>query len=118
MFYHALTGNGGATPTEPVLLWTNSNPTTAFAAQTISLDLTDYTGVIVEFYDNDTRLYVKKDDTDNEAGRYTSDTSYTRKVTINNNEVTINNAYSFGSDRQPVNTSLIPNKIYGVNLQL
>ena len=48
MFYHALPGNGGTTPTEdlePVLLWTNPNPTAEFTAQTVSLDLTDYAGV-------------------------------------------------------------------------
>ena len=52
MFYHALTGNGGTTPTEdlePVLVWENSNPEAEFAAQTVSLDLTDHAGVLVEF---------------------------------------------------------------------
>ena len=71
MFYHALTGNGGTTPTEnlePVLLWENSNPTAEFAPQTISLDLTDYAGVLVEFNSaNDqsilaTRSYLSKSD--------------------------------------------------------
>ena len=116
MFYHALTG--GNTPTEdlePVLLWTNSNPTAAFTAQTVSLDLTDYVGVIVEFYDNDTRLYVKKDDTDNTAGHYTVDASYTRKVTINDNGATITEGYVFGSNNETKNNNvLLPYKIYGV----
>ena len=31
----------------PVLLWTNENPTAAFAAQTISLDLSEYKYVII-----------------------------------------------------------------------
>ena len=114
MFYHALTGNGRTEDLEPVLLWENSSPATAFAAQTISLNLTNYAGVIVEFYDNDTRLYVKKNDTDNTAGRYTVDASYTKKVTINNNEVAISDTYVFGSQGEKNNNVLLPYKIYGV----
>lgn len=120
MLYQGIIG-GGSSPVEPedlspVLLWTNSNPGAAFAAQTVSLDLTEYAGVIIEFHDNDTRLYVKKNDTDNTAGRYTIDTSYTRSITINDNQMVISDTYTAGSNGTQYinNTVLIPYKIYGV----
>ena len=125
MFYHALTGNGGTTPTEdlePVLLWTNSNPTARFDAQTISLNLTDYAGVIVEFYAEDdkqtlaARSYLKKDDIINGSNFGTGHTDATstaasRNYTINNDGVTFSSGYFSNSATTEV---LIPYKIYGV----
>ena len=125
MFYHALTGNGGTTPTEdlePVLLWTNSNPTARFDAQTISLDLTDYAGVIIEFYAEDdkqtlaARSYLKKDDIINGSNFGTGHTDVTstaagRNYTINNDGVTFSSGYFSNSATTEV---LIPYKIYGV----
>lgn len=125
MFYHALTGNGGTTPTEdlePVLLWTNSNPTARFDAQTISLDLTDYAGVIIEFYAEDdkqtlaARSYLKKDDIINGSNFGTGHTDATstaasRNYTINNNGVTFSSGYFSNSATTEV---LIPYRIYGV----
>lgn len=125
MFYHALTGNGGATPTEnlePVLLWTNSNPTARFDAQTISLNLTDYAGVIIEFYAEDdkqtlaARSYLKKDDIINGSNFGTGHTDATssaasRNYTINNDGVTFSSGYFSNSTTTEV---LIPYKIYGV----
>ena len=118
MFYHALTRNGGATPTEdlePVLLWENSNPTVAFSAQTVSLDLTDYSGVIVEFNKADTsqilttRVYAKKTDDFSIFG-----CGYIADIDIARNILEVNNTgVKFGA----VNTGTavcIPSKIYGV----
>lgn len=34
---------------QPKLLWTNSKPSVAFAAQTVNLDLSNYDKVIIEF---------------------------------------------------------------------
>lgn len=125
MFYHALTGNGGATPTEdlePVLLWENSNPRALFAAQTISLNLTDYAGVIIEFYAEDdkqtlaARSYLKKDDVINGSNFGTGHTDATstaasRNYTINNDGVTFSSGYFSNSASTEV---LIPYRIYGV----
>lgn len=47
MFYHALTGNGGTTPTED-LLWHNDNPTTQFAAKEIAGDYSKYSKILVK----------------------------------------------------------------------
>lgn len=126
MFYHALTGNGGTTPTEdlePVLLWENSNPSAEFAGQTISLDLTDYAGVLVEFErsialnDIISRAYIKKDDYNvvgfgaGNSGGYGSATSAAgRSVKVDNNGVVFGNGYSKAED----NSAFIPVKIYGV----
>ena len=114
MFYHALTGNGGTEDLEPVLLWTNPSPTTEFAAQTVSLDLTDYAGVIIEFHQTDTqsfgtRTYIKKNDTVNGiTGAGYVDGSNTnglaRNVTVTDSGVV------FGTG----NIDCVPNKIYGV----
>ena len=79
MFYHALTGkNGVPTDLEPVLLWENSNPTAEFDAQTISLDLTEYAGVVIDFNRKtteqtlQTRFYMKRNDVTNDSGFYAS----------------------------------------------
>ena len=61
MLYQGIIG-GGSSPVEPVdlspvLLWTNPSPSTEFAAQTVSLDLTEYAGVIIEFHQNNTQSY-------------------------------------------------------------
>ena len=118
MFYHALTGNGGTTPTEdlePVLLWTNPSPNSNFAAQTVSLNLTDYSGVIIEFNKADTsqilttRVYAKKTDNFSIFGcGYIADTGIARNILAVNNT-----GVQFGA----VNTATavcIPYKIYGV----
>ena len=126
MFYHALTGNGGTEDLSPVLLWENSNPTAEFAAQTISLDLTDYAGVIVEFNESDVmqnlagRLYCKK--TDNYS-RYVG-VGYSANVQSNvaayaRNIIKVdNNGVEFGTSvtNSAANNQkiLIPIKIYGV----
>lgn len=94
MFYHALISKGD-TPAEdlsPVLLWENPNVTESFAAQTISLDLTEYAGVIIDFNQGHTsgtmrlgnRSYLKKTDnfsTRIGAGWVTdSGTAYARNI--------------------------------------
>lgn len=43
--------------TETKLLWTNPNPTSAFAAQTVSLDLSNYDMVEIAFYQATSQLY-------------------------------------------------------------
>lgn len=125
MFYHALTGNGGATPTEdlePVLLWENSNPTAEFAAQTISLDLTNYTGVLIEFNSaNDqlflaTKSYLSKSDIINTnyfGAGHSGGTAgaASRNYYINDSGVIFTNAYWLSNIS---NNCLIPTKIYGV----
>lgn len=125
MFYHALTGNGGTTPTEdlePVLLWENSNPTSAFAAQTVSLDLSDYAGVLVEceldISHNDiiTRAYIKKEDYDlvgfgaGSGGAGSATSAVGRTVKVDDNGVIFGNGYTTAVN----NTASIPVKIYGV----
>lgn len=120
MFYHALIGNGG-TPEpienlEPVLLWTNSNPTAEFAAQTVSLDLSNYIGVIIEcLYSTNnqnltSRVYIKKGET-LIGGCNTESYPNVRLITAINDE-----GVSFGvaRDSNTHNDNVIPYKIYGV----
>ena len=127
MFYHALTGNGGTEDLSPVLLWENSNPTAAFAAQTISLDLTDYVGVIIEFFQSAaenalrTRIYVKKTDTVQFGSGFRSDGggqigASGRNVTINDSGVEFTDGVAGWSVTSvtTLNTDVIPYRIYGV----
>ena len=125
MFYHSLTGNGGTTPTEdlePVLLWTNPSPTSDFTAQTVSLDLSDYAGVIVEFIKSttsnkiNTRLYAKKnEDVDGifGAGSYyvKGDSNTARGISVTDTGVTFAEGYGNMSLN---NKTSIPIRIYGV----
>ena len=129
MFYHALTGNGGSAPVEdlePLLLWENSNPTAEFAAQTISLDLTNYAGVLIEFNSaNDqlflaTKSYLSKSDiikTDYFGAGHKSGTAGAggRNYSINDSGVTFTDAYWLN---QISNNAMIPTKIYGVKSYL
>ena len=122
MLYQGIIG-GGSSPVEPVdlspvLLWTNPSPTSEFDAQKISLDLTEYAGVIIEYYTNSTdqticsRVYVKKDDTRNGAGFFDSTYNYCRNVTIDNTGVTFTVAKY--KQYETINASILPYKIYGV----
>ena len=51
MMYGTGSGEGGELSgiSDAVLLWENSAPTTAFDAQNISVDLTDYDGVVIDY---------------------------------------------------------------------
>lgn len=46
-FYAALGNSGSAGGLQMVLLWENASPTSAFAAQTVSLDLSGYEAVFI-----------------------------------------------------------------------
>ena len=123
MFYHALTGNGGATPTEdlePVLLWTNPSPRSDFATQTVSLDLTDYTGVIVEFnantdtsnYTTCTRVFCKKGDPNYfGGGAALAGSTLGRVLQIRDEGVFFGEGFLATSK---ANGNAVPIKIYGV----
>lgn len=55
--FHAIygKGKGGDTYGEvQTLLWENTSPKTEFPAQTVNIDLHNYDGVIIEFYDKST----------------------------------------------------------------
>ena len=113
MFYHALTGNGETTPTEPVLLWENPSPATYFDKTNIDLDLNDYAGVIIEGKNlksvDNTRVYIKKDDTNFCIGVGSSNANGFWK-----NIVCSNTGISYILNRTGENEGFTPLKIYGV----
>lgn len=123
MFYHALTGNGGSAPVEdlePVLLWTNPNPKIDFDTQTVSLDLTDYAGVIVEMnantdtsnYTTCTRVFCKKSDPDYFGGGVAvAGGALGRTFSVTNEGVFFGKGYLTNSI---ANGNAVPTKIYGV----
>ena len=88
MLYQGIIG-GGSSPVEPedlspVLLWTNPSPTSEFASERkVELNLTDYTGVIIEF------RYTNEDD-------FVCNRTYVKKVDILNKKLTDNSNVYFG----------------------
>ena len=51
--------SNGSDSSKPELLWTNPAPRSAFAAQTVSLDLSNYKSVCIEYVqNNDSSAYV------------------------------------------------------------
>lgn len=122
MLYQGIIG-GGSSPVEPenlspVLLWTNPSPTSEFAAKTVSVDLTNYEGVIVEYEESTSiseiisRVYCKRNENIRFGCGYTFDSSArSRNLSINDNGVTFSDAYI---QTEKNNTYLVPVKIYGV----
>lgn len=115
-------GSGGdidPSDLEPVLLWTNSSPTSSFAAQTISLNLSDYAGIIIELNDAInvqeiySRGYIKVGDSNTNVacGIKHGNSDLVRIVTATSSGVTISDAYNNGS---AANGYAIPARIYGV----
>lgn len=108
---------------EPVLLWENPNPTGAFSAQTINLDLSEYAQIIIMAYTS--TIYQEKSayqatvliPIDGETHYiYTSEgalskASNLRAVTANSNGVTFGTGNATGSNN---NQACIPYKIWGV----
>lgn len=110
----------------PDLLWTNPSPSAAFGEQTVSVNLTDYTGVIISFRDSATvtrYLYIPKAtiNSTNTPAVVSPGGSYWNPDSVQYRLVTrINNSgISFTSGRFPSSAFfndnvMIPQKIYGV----
>lgn len=106
------------------LLWTNPNPTSAFAAQTISLNLSEYNFIIVESIAGISLTSISKQTIFNKISDYTTNRyciGYTNSdndgiirhiANISNSGVTFSAGYLNTSLRNDV---CIPVKIYGVN---
>lgn len=107
--------------TNPILLWTNSNPSADFDAQTISLNLTNYTGVFVDVIGtgSDTvqnTSYFSKNDIDKVVGIFSATGAYTRTVNVNDDGITFGIAKNTNS--ATTNSRCIPLKIYGTKITL
>lgn len=122
---------GGAKNT-PTLLWTNPSPssTSGFPAQTLSLDLSKYDGVLIESLNNTSStldgfrmpVYVPKDGVQHyvEAGQSRvvppasnfSATIYLRLVTVTDSGITFSIGYAGPSTTGA--TLCIPYRIYGI----
>ena len=123
---NAVTVGGGG----PKLLWTNPNPTAAFGAQTVTIDLTAYTGVIIAFRDSATvsrYLYIPKEtiNANNTPAVVSPGGSYWNPDSVQYRLVTAikNSGITFTSGRFPSSAFfndnlLIPQKIYGVKWTL
>lgn len=118
------TGGGAETPT---LLWTNPSPTSAFAAQTLNIDTSQYEYIYIKFY------ATQWDDTVNEAifptnisypqvigGHYSSASFsstqiYVRKFIISSNQISFQDGYNVvpTSSASKTNTLCVPLEIKG-----
>ena len=105
------------------LLWTNPNPSSAFSAQTVSLDFTNYTHAIVEMAQSDTsdwktRVIVGKNEVNNFGGGYvyySDPRTMGLQISLTDSGVIFKSGTSSGS----VNDGFcIPQKIYGINITL
>lgn len=106
----------------PVLLWTNPNPTTAFAQQTLNLNIAPYKYIVVTFnrfdgYTTPIQKFINK------GGNSTVFTMYgarlaVRTFTIGIQQVALGNAtyYDLNTTSGVTNNQyLIPLEIYGTN---
>lgn len=99
---------------EPILLWENKNISAEFSAQTISLDLTDYSKFVV----------LLKGAPDSEAGEYMSfyclkgiktnmeHCMYIRQITIKNNGVVFGSASEYNVEYN--DNAMIPYRVYAI----
>ena len=116
------------------LLWTNPNPTSAFNAQTLSIDLSGYESVVIQskgWFENaeytPLKILVPKNGNQyiiagnqhnyTESGKINDSIGvYMRLVTVNDDGITFTNAYV--SDSQTNNQACIPLEIYGCGITL
>lgn len=118
----------GIAANSPVLLWTNASPTSAFEGQTISLDLSGYDAVEIEFRKNTSvnLLYYEKckigwnadvqsmwniDISSNATVVYRSFTVSESGITFANS---VYKSSPFGTTVGNNNNYMIPYKIYGI----
>lgn len=123
----------GAAVTEPVLLWTNTNPNAEFAPQTIALDMSGYGGALIETGSLQASVnvdksinYVRKQSgyqaigsvragQDTTSG-YSSGHSYgSRDVIVSDTGMQFMNGYI---SNNKVNGAMIPTRIWGVKFTL
>lgn len=108
--------------TQMKLLWTNASPESSFSSQTISLDLSGYSHIMVETSDQYYQIIrVGKAKSIEGSGYITDSVSYTilhaRRVATSSNSVTIGNNYvkwANSTSCTVANNNLVPCKIYGI----
>ena len=100
------------------LLWKNASPTSSFAAQTVSLDLSEYDMCIVCFKDSTNVTLLVPKGMGGKAYLPAQDTSYqwARDVSISNTDVTFGDGKRFNSiqEQWTYNSNMIPTQIYGI----
>lgn len=105
------------------LLWTNPSPTSAFAGQTISLDLSKVNKVLIQMYStiDENYLYSSEIVKDTSSDIFCGDVYWfrSRRVTVTDTGVTFANgknaAYgSLNSNVGENNTAAIPYKIFAI----
>lgn len=106
--------------TTMTLLWENASPNSAFAGQTINLDLSGYDHALIEFCLNPIAWQIKTSawyrvDAGESIVSVADGNPYTylRGVTVNTNNVTFGTG-RLGSTEN--NNNLVPLRIYGINM--
>lgn len=108
------------------LLWTNPNPTSAFSAQTVSLNLTDYDEVEIE-----ARNSTSNSDSVTQNFSFSSgggiltifqlnDTWYMRQLTLTNSGITFASGrycYMTNGGNGVLDAVCVPTKIYGIKYE-
>lgn len=117
----SLSGNVINSFTERDLLWTNSSTTAAFAPQTLTLDLSQYKLILIQFRISTTTSsyvvvpFVPTGYDQIAIGKGQSNpTIFTRLLTVRQANVQFYAAYSSQDSSNPLNTTMIPFRIYGI----
>lgn len=104
------------------LLWTNPNPSSSFSAQTIPIDLSDYSLIIISHYTNnavgfDTAQVIQQiiPKADGQSFLIAGMNYYQRRKVsaISNSGITFNSGQYIAQEN---NTVCIPQKIYGIKM--
>lgn len=109
---------------EKKLLWTNASPASAFAAQTVVLDLSEYDGVEIVYkinanrYDTKSSIHYKTDEAGILTGSFVDAAMFAdRRINVLPTYVYFGPAWSLyakSMSNAQENTTIIPKRIYGV----
>lgn len=123
-WYQPVQSTEDIVPISMSLLWTNASPSSSFAAQTISLDLSDYDLILIVYNIAGTigkytsAIYEKAVTNNVMSGyyHYADNTTvfqhFERKFYISDSSIKFEKAYLQGTEEQ--NFAAIPYKIYGI----
>lgn len=114
----------GASAEKPTLLWTNENPSSAFAGQTLNVDCSDYKWLIFKIKNSPSGTYIyylAVDVENNQKFGIGSNTNanigvgnggYIRNVDITNNTLKFSTGFSTAGTSSANN--IIPLEVYGL----
>ena len=113
-----LARNGGSGTTQIDLLWTNPNPDSSFAAQTVSIDLSSYDAILVQMrnvYNGGIRGMgiVLKESINHSVGVFGTSETKTFRRSVNASDTGVTFGAGYNGENSSSNAA-IPLLIYGI----